>query len=392
MSIFEQIHNRKNTKSAKWDGLHNVFGTDELVPLWVADMDFPAPDAVIEALKARAEHGIFGYTLVDKGTEDAITGWLKRHHKWIVPEEWLSFSPGVVTSMDMAIQALTEPGDEIIIQTPVYTPFFNSIRNHNRKIVENPLLLNEDKYEIDFNDLDEKLKNAKALLFCSPHNPVGRVWTEKELGKVASLCQKHGVTLLSDEIHCDLLYEGQKHTPIASIPGGISKRTVTFMSPSKTFNLAGLQASFIVTENVTLKRKIDHQLLIEGHKNLNTMGIVGMEAAFRDGDEWLEELMRTVAKNRDYATQKLEKELPGIRVIRPEGTYLLWVDCTALGLDAAALKKFMIEKARVGLNPGSSYGTGGEPFMRINLACPLATLEEGISRIIKAVQEAGLLP
>ncbi|WLV23870.1 PatB family C-S lyase [Aciduricibacillus chroicocephali] len=391
MNIFQDIRNRKNTKSAKWDGLQEVFGTDDLIPLWVADMDFPAPDAVVTALKERAEHGIFGYTLVDEEVKQTITKWLKRRHKWLVPEQWLSFSPGVVTSIDMAIQALTSPGDEIIIQTPVYTPFFNSIRNHGRQIVENPLVLKDGRYEIDFENLDEKLKNAKALLFCSPHNPVGRVWTQEELEKVASLCQKHSVTLLTDEIHCDLIYEGSRHIPIASLPGGISKRTVTFMSPSKTFNLAGLQASFIVTENAAMKRKIDNQILIQGHKNLNTMGITAMQAAFEHGEEWLHELMNTITANRDYAINELESNLPGIHVIRPEGTYLLWVDCTTLGLESMDLKKFMIEKARVGLNAGTSYGSGGEPFMRINLACQRSTLQEGIERIINAVKESDLL-
>lgn len=391
MNIFQDIRDRKNTKSAKWDGLQDVFGTDDIIPLWVADMDFPAPDAVVKALIERSEHGIFGYTLVDEEVKNTITNWLKKRHNWLVPEQWLSFSPGVVTSMDMAIQALTNPGDGIIIQTPVYTPFYNSIRNHGRQIIENPLVLQEGRYEIDFEDLDEKLKNAKALLFCSPHNPVGRVWTQQELEKVSSLCQKHGVTLLSDEIHCDLVYEGNTHIPVASLPGGISKRTVTFMSPSKTFNLAGLQASFIVTENASLKRKIDHQLMIQGHKNLNTMGITAMQAAFAHGESWLHQLIETITANRDYAINELESKLPGIKVIRPEGTYLLWVDCTALGLGSADLKKFMVEKARVGLNAGAAYGTNGEQFMRINLACQKATLQEGIDRITKAVLESGLI-
>lgn len=388
MNAFEHTPNRQNTKSAKWDNLEAVFGSTDLIPLWVADMDFPAPAPVIEALTKRAEHGIFGYTLVDQDVTKAVTTWLKRRYKWRIPEQWLTFSPGVVTTIDMAIQALTEPGDRIVIQTPVYTPFFSSIRNHNRTIIENPLIQKDGKYEIDFADLDEKLRDAEVLLFCSPHNPVGRVWTVGELERVASLCQKHGVLLFSDEIHCDLVYKEFTHTPIASLPGGISKRTLTFMSPSKTFNLAGLQASFAITENAALKRKLDHMLLIQGHKNLNTMGITAMEAAFNYGDPWREELMNVLEQNRDYTIKQFETLLPEIKITQPEGTYLLWMDCSGLGLTSEELKKFMIEKARVGLNAGTAYGKPGEQFMRMNIACPFTVLEEGVKRIVQAVQQA----
>ena len=391
MNIFENTSDRQNTKSVKWDNLEAIFGSNDLIPLWVADMDFPSPAPVIEALTKRAEHGIFGYTLVDQDVTDAVTGWLKRRFKWRIPEQWLTFSPGVVTTIDMAIQALTEPGDSIVIQTPVYTPFFSSIRNHNRTLVENPLMLKDGKYEIDFADLDEKLKDAEVLLFCSPHNPVGRVWRTDELERVASLCQKHGVLLFSDEIHCDLVYKEHKHTPIASLPGGISKRTITFMSPSKTFNLAGLQASFAITENAAMKRKLEHTMLIQGHKNLNTMGITAMEAAFNHGEPWLEELLKVLEQNRDFTIEQFKTHLPKVTIIEPEGTYLLWLDCSALGLNSEELKKFMIEEARVGLNAGTAYGKSGEQFMRINIACPLPTLKEGVKRIIEAAQKADIV-
>ncbi|HEY4602217.1 MAG TPA: MalY/PatB family protein [Cerasibacillus sp.] len=385
MTQFNTIHQRKNTKSIKWDALQDIFQADDILPMWVADMDFSAPQPVLDTLSKRIQHGIFGYTMIDQEVKESIVNWLERRHQWGIQTDWLTFSPGVVTSLHMAVQALTNPKDKVLIQTPVYTPFYQVIESHDREIVKNPLIYENGTYHIDFVDLDEKLKEAKAFILCSPHNPVGRVWRQDELIKIATLCEKHDVLLFSDEIHADLIYPNHKHIPIASLSKEMSMRTITCMSPSKTFNLAGLQASYIVTENPSLKEKIDASFQKQGLSLLNTMGTLAMEAAYSHGEAWLDELRNVLTEHVHYVIETLEAETD-LRVIRPEGTYLVWVDCQSLGLKGEALQQFMIEKAKVGLNAGFGYGIEGEQFMRINIACPRETLEEGMKRIVAAVQ------
>ncbi|WP_174614121.1 MalY/PatB family protein [Virgibacillus ihumii] len=386
MGIFEEIHDRKNTRSVKWDMLKPVFQTDDLLPMWVADMDFKAPQAVNDALKERAEHGIYGYTIIDENIKGSISNWIEKHHNWTVKQDWLSFSPGVVASLHMAIQTFTKPNDKILIQTPVYTPFYKVIEGHDRQIVKNELQQKDNYYKIDFDDMEEKLKNVQALLLCSPHNPVGRVWKKDELMKMAELCLKHNVLILSDEIHADLIYPDQNHTPIASLSKDIADQTITFMSPSKTFNLAGLQASYIITSDKEKRVALEKKLGEQGHHMLNTMGSTALYAAYSYGEEWLEELKHVLKENRDYATKMLEEKTDGLlQVTRSEGTYLLWIDCSNLDMDKTELKKFMIENAKVGLNAGAEYGNEGDAFMRMNLACPKKTVEQGVARIIQAV-------
>lgn len=385
MTQFNTIYSRKGTKSIKWDALQDIFKTDDVLPMWVADMDFPAPQAVLETLNKRIQHGIFGYTMIDQEVKQSIVNWLDRRHQWKVQTEWLTFSPGVVTSLHIAIQALTSPKDKVLIQTPVYTPFYNVIKMHDRIVVKNSLIYENGTYRIDFNDLEQKLKDVQAFILCSPHNPVGRVWKKAELNKIATLCEKHDVLLISDEIHADLIYPNHKHTPIASLSEEMSMRTITCMSPSKTFNLAGLQASYIVTENPVLKKKIDTTLQKQGLSLLNTLGTLAMEAAYSYGEAWLDELLNVLEGHVNYVIETLETNTD-LRVVRPEGTYLLWIDCKSLGLTGKDLHEFMIKKAKVGLNAGFEYGVEGEQFMRINIACPKETLQEGINRIINAVQ------
>lgn len=388
MLNFTDIHNRRETRSVKWDMLKDVFQSEEVLPMWVADMDFQTPQPVIDVLVDRAKHGIFGYTILDNNVKSAITNWLERRHDWSIQTDWLSFSPGVVASLHMAIQAFTEPGDKVLIQTPVYTPFYNVIKKHDREIVKNPLVKQDNHYKIDFNDLEEKLKSGvKAFVLCSPHNPVGRVWQKSELEKMAELCLTYNVLLISDEIHGDLTFPGNKHIPIATLSEEINQQTVTFMSPSKTFNLAGLQASYIVTANEKKRTILTEQLESQGHHMLNTMGNIAMEAAYQHGDEWLDELRNVLQSHRDYVENSFKQHANKLQVIQSEGTYLLWIDCSGLGLDAKALKSFMIEQAGVGLNAGIEYGEEGSQFMRMNIACPRATLEEGVSRIINAVSK-----
>lgn len=387
MDAFKNPVSRKQTRSVKWDGLVQVFGTEDIIPMWIADMDFPAPQQVIDALVERARHGIFGYTLVDEQVTQPFLDWVAKRHGWQIDANWLSFSPGVVASLDMAVQAFTEPGDKVLVQTPVYNPFYNTIRNHGREIAKNPLLLKDGHYTIDFADFEAQLKSGvKAFILCSPHNPVGRVWKETELRRMAELCVQYNVLILSDEIHCDLVYSGHTHIPIASLSAEISKQTLTFMSPSKTFNLAGLQASYIVTEDDSKRRRLNQMLEMQGHKQLNTMGNTALEAVYRHGEAWLDELLQVLEQNLQFVTQSFAAHAPQLRLIQPEGTYLLWIDCSNLGLDSLALRKFMIEKARVGLNAGAVYGKEGDQFMRMNIACHPETLKEAVNRLIAAVK------
>ncbi|SDQ29209.1 MalY/PatB family protein [Virgibacillus salinus] len=386
MGIFEKVHDRKNTRSVKWDMLKPVFQTEDVLPMWVADMDFQAPQAVNDALKDRADHGIYGYTIIDDDVKDSIINWVTKRHDWEIHSDWLSFSPGVVTSLHMAIQAFTEPNDKVLIQTPVYTPFYSVIETHNREVVKNPLRQKDNYYHIDFDDFENKLKQGvKAFVLCSPHNPVGRVWTKEELQEMARLCLKYDVLILSDEIHGDLIYPNERHIPIASLSDEIADQTITCMSPSKTFNLAGLQASYVITTDKEKRDTLNKQLNSQGHHMLNTMGNTAMEAAYLHGEEWLDELRTVLKEHQEYVTKQFEENTDVLKVIRSEGTYLLWIDCSAMKMDSEQLKKFMIENAKVGLNTGTDYGEEGKPFMRMNIACPRETLEEGVKRIINAV-------
>ncbi|SEP96573.1 cystathione beta-lyase [Virgibacillus subterraneus] len=388
MGIFEKVHDRKNTRSVKWDMLKPVFQTEDVLPMWVADMDFQAPQAVNDALKDRADHGIYGYTIIDDDVKDSIINWVTKRHDWEINSDWLSFSPGVVTSLHMAIQAFTEPNDKVLIQTPVYTPFYSVIETHNREVVKNPLQQKDNYYHIDFDDFENKLKQGvKAFVLCSPHNPVGRVWTKEELQEMARLCLKYDVLILSDEIHGDLIYPNERHIPIASLSDEIADQTITCMSPSKTFNLAGLQASYVITTDKEKRDTLNKQLNSQGHHMLNTMGNTAMEASYLHGEEWLDELRTVLKEHQEYVTKQFEENTDVLKVIRSEGTYLLWIDCSAMKMDSEQLKKFMIENAKVGLNTGTDYGEEGKPFMRMNIACPRETLEEGVKRIIDAVNK-----
>jgi len=387
MGPFNVLHSRKNTRSIKWDMLESVFNHDDVIPMWIADMDFKSPDAINEALIERAKHGIYGYTAIDHDVKQAIMQWLERRHQWKVKEEWLAFSPGVVTSLHVAIQAFTEPQDKLLIQTPVYTPFFNVIEQHERTIVENPLIKENDHYKIDFDDFEEKLKQGvKAFVFCSPHNPVGRVWTKEELEEIGRLCIKYDVLILSDDIHGDLIFPGYKHIPIASISDDIADQTMTFMSPTKTFNIAGLQASYAIINNEERRQAFEDFASKQGFHSLNTMGNIALEAAYKHGDKWLDELMEVLDSHKKYVIDQFNEHIPEITVIDAEGTYLLWIDFSYLGLDDEKLHKFLIEKANVGLNPGIDYGKAGSQFMRMNIACPRETLEKAVQQIIDAIK------
>ncbi|WP_138420279.1 MalY/PatB family protein [Aquibacillus sediminis] len=387
MSNFERVPNRKGTRSVKWDLVESIYGSEDVIPMWVADMDFEIPQPVTDALVERAQHGIFGYTFTDPSYTKSVTNWLENQHQWHVSVSSILFSPGVVTSLHMAIQAFTEPSDKVLIQTPVYPPFYKVIEAHDRTLVTNPLKYENHQYQIDFDDFEKKLQQGvKVFILCNPHNPVGRVWTKQELEKMAQLCLQYDVLLLSDEIHADLIYSGHKHIPIASLSDEINQKTITAMSPTKTFNLAGLQASFVVVADKEKRDKLKQFFEKQGINMLNTMGNTALEAAYTQGKAWLNELLDVLESNRNLVIDTF-KNRDEITIIEPEGTYLVWMDCRNMNMPHQDLKNFMQEKAKVGLNDGVSFGDQGDGFMRMNIACSQATLEKGLNQIIHALDQ-----
>ncbi|MFC3886724.1 MalY/PatB family protein [Bacillus songklensis] len=385
---FDYITNRMQTHSVKWDNVNSLFGGEDLLPMWVADMDFPAPPAVQQALEKALKHGIFGYTVPNNETSDAILEWLENRHDWKAESDWIVYSPGVVFSISMAIQAFTNEKDPILIQTPVYSPFFNMIKENGRTLIENPLILQDDRYKMDFADLEEKLaQGVKMMILCSPHNPGGRVWTAEELQRVYELCQRHGVILLSDEIHADLVYKPHKHIPIASLHRDGESNIITFIAPSKTFNLAGLQASAVIIDNKELREKYNRIQRKQGFFSLNLFGIVGMEAAYRGGEGWLENLLSYLQDNIQYASDFIRNRLPKLKLVEPEGTYLIWIDCRGLGLSDAKIRTLLLEKGKLAVEPGTKYGRQGSGFIRLNIGCPRELLKDGLDRLYRAFSD-----
>ncbi|OLN23749.1 cystathionine beta-lyase [Domibacillus antri] len=384
MSRFDEVVERRGTNAVKWDGLKTVFGKEDVLPMWVADMDFKAPDAVIQAVKKEAAHGIYGYTLVPDSTREAIIDWMYDRHDWTIKKEWLLFNHGVVPSIGAVIEALTEPGDAIIVQPPVYNPFFDMIEKNDRTLVHSELVLQHHRYEMNFEDIEAKIvsENAKMFVLCSPHNPGGRVWTKDELTQLAAICEKHEVYIVSDEIHSDLTRAPHKHIPI----GLFSANAVTLIAPSKTFNLAGLQASALITPDKELRTKIQKVFARQGAFTLNQMGIAAMEAAYRYGHEWLDEAIDYIQENVRLVKEYIEKEIPELTVMEPEGSYLVWIDCRKLGLSDKELLALFLDEGGVALGNGAKYGPGGDGFMRINVACPRSLVADGLKRMKKAVQ------
>ena len=385
---FDEQHDRSINQSIKVDYVKDLFGSEDVLPMWVADMDFKAADPIIDALRNRLEQGIFGYTSLNDNYFNAFINWVSKRHGWQVQREWLTFSPGVVPSIIFAIQALTEVGDKIIIQSPVYGPFKSSIENHGRQVIGNPLKYEDKTYKMDFEDLEKKIdEGAKALILCNPHNPVGKVWSQNELERLADLVVKKDILLISDEIHSDLIMKGHKHIPIASLNPEIACRTVTCMSPTKTFNLAGLQSSVVITCDQSIRGKINHSFEIMDMKINNCFGQVAFESAYTHGEEWLSQLMEYVEGNIDFVVEYIKEHIPEIKVRKPEGTYLLWFDCKGLNLNHEELKTFMAEKAKVGMTSGDFFGIEGEGFMRYNVATTRENVKKGIYQIEAAIKE-----
>ncbi|HNX64311.1 MAG TPA: MalY/PatB family protein [Oscillospiraceae bacterium] len=380
---FDEIIDRNNTNSLKYDfgKEHNM--PADVMPFWVADMDFRTPPAVIDALTERSKHGIFGYTDIKEDYFKAVYDWYKNRFGFTVNKEWLIITPGVVFAICAAIRALTHEGDGVLIQRPVYYPFSSVIKDNNRKLVNNSLVYKNGRYEIDFDDFEKKIteNNVKLFILCNPHNPVGRVWTKEELTRIGIICLKHKVIVISDEIHSDFVYGGNKHTPFASLSRHLSDITITCTSPSKTFNLAGLQLANIFIENESIRKALYKEIRKTGYGNPNTMGIISAQAAYEHGGEWLDELLLYLSDNISKTQSLLSEKAPKLKVIEPEGTYLLWIDFKGLGLTDKKLDDLIINKAKLWLDGGKMFGEEGSGFQRINIACPWSALNEGLNRL-----------
>ena len=386
---FDEVINRTDYHSEKWDALENIFGEipEGILSMWVADMEFRSPQPVIEAIKKAADHGIYGYTSRPDSYYQTIIGWMERRYHWKVKKDWLAFGPGVVPALNIIFRAFTQPGDKVIVQPPVYYPFFQGIENNGCHIVNNPLKLYDGKYCMDYDDLEKKIDDprAKLLILCNPHNPVGRAWHKEELSMLGEICLKHNVLVISDEIHADILFEGVKHNPFAMISSAFALHSITCTAPSKTFNLAGLKTSTIILPN-NKHFKIYHNALDALHLDRNNVfGLVALEAAYQHGEEWLEQLLSYLNENLKFLMEYFEEKIQKIKVIKPEGTYLIWLDCRQLGLNVKDLNHFMIQKAKIALDDGFWFGTEGKGFMRMNIACPRSVLEKALKRIEGAV-------
>lgn len=381
MINFDEIIKRKNTESIKYDGMKPLFGSDDLLPLWVADMDFRTADFITDAIKKRIEHGVFGYTLKNKEYYQTIQEWLKRKHGWTVETEWLRFIPGIVTGLAYAIDCFTSPGDGVLIQTPVYPPFMFVPKKMGRKVVENRLINTGTRYEMDFEDLDKNLEQVKMMVLCSPHNPGGAIWSKEDLRQVASLCAKHGVLLVSDEIHAEMAYDGYKHYPLPMAIEGIDCKSITFMSPSKTFNIAGLISSYAIVPDQELRKQFYQWVEARHLDNGSLLSYTATKAAYKEGDAWLKEMLHYVQGNVAYVTQYLEQNIPQIKSHVPEASFLMWLDCRGLKMSHEELKDLFYKKAKLALNDGESFGSGGTGFFRLNVGCPRAVLAEAMKKL-----------
>ncbi len=386
---FDRVIDRENTSCVKYDLRKSIFGNDKVLPMWVADMDIPAPDFILDALAERIKHPILGYTIRDKAFTDAIVWWNEKRHNWIVSPESISICAGVVSGLNHAIQAYTQPGDKIIIQTPVYHPFYSTISNNGRLILQNPLLEKDMKYSMDFKNLEElALQGAKMIIISNPHNPVGRVWTKDELLKLGEICCKYKILIVSDEIHSDLIITPFKHIPFASINDEFKMNSVTFASTSKTFNLAGLFTGHAIIPNPELLRKYNQVLEATGAGMGNIFGFEAVKAAYTpNGEHWLEEAMEYIKGNAKLVENFIGTNLPKMKVSELQGTYLVWLDFRAFGLDDESINDLLVNKAEVGLNKGNVFGEQGKCFQRMNIACPRSNVKEALERIYSVFKD-----
>lgn len=383
---FDKIVDRSGTNALKLEFRERLFGTEDVIPLWVADMDFKAPKEVVESIRERAAHPLYGYTSRDEDFFHSIVEWQKKRHLWHVSRDWVEFMPGVVPTLIMAIQAFTNEGDKVVIQPPVYPPFFDVVKDHGRVIEENPLLDTEKGYRMDFENLEKitASDDVKMLILCHPHNPVGRVWSREELTRLGTICQKNKVLIVSDEIHADLVHGDQPHLPLASISSELAENTITCMAPSKTFNIAGLNTSYIIVSNEKLRKEMQKKLQRLHLFTGNMFGAEALKAAYKHGETWLDALLEYLRGNIEYVMDFTEKNMPEVRIHKPEATYLMWLDFSAWGMSDAQLRKFVIEEAGLGLNYGPTFGSQGKNFQRLNVASSRKVIEKAMTQLLDA--------
>ncbi|MDT9026656.1 MalY/PatB family protein [Rossellomorea yichunensis] len=375
---------RTNTHSVKWS-----FPAEDVIPMCIADMDFQVSPAILEAMNRKAQHGIYGYTTFSDRYFESVISWWKRRFQMGIEKEWISFSPGIIPGINVLLSVLTEPGDGVIIQDPVYYPFYSTIENHGCSVMKNTLLYEDGVYSIDFDDLEEKARHprTKLLILCSPHNPVGRVWTREELMKIGSIAKRHDLWIISDEMHGDLVYKGYEHVPLFKGDESLVERSILCAAPSKTFNIAGLQTSILLIPNKDLRDKYNEKLTGYGLMRPNVFGIEGTIAAYEEGEPWLNELLMVLEENKQYVLNYLEQHLPELKGITPQATHLIWMDCTELGMTGEELCTFFLEKARVKFDEGFKFGQSGHTFVRMNIACPKERIDLALRRIHEAILE-----
>lgn len=384
---FDEVIDRSKNRSSKYDERIKKFGTDDVIPLWVADMDFKTAQPIIDACRKKAEEGIWGYTSRPASYFEAVKNWEKRRNDWDVDTSLMSWSLGVVPALSALVQIFSEEGDKILIQTPVYSEFYDITEASGRVVLENQLVEKDGSWGIDFEAFEKLVKEVKIFLLCNPHNPLGIVWKPEDLRRMAEICIANNVLLISDEIHSDLIFHGKKHTPVARLSEQIASKIITCVSATKTFNLAGLQASTTIFPNLEMKQKFDRfWMSMDIHRN-NAFSSVAMEAAYNEGEEWLEQLLHYIAGNFDFIKEYCEANIPKIKPNLPDATYLVWLDCRELGMDNEELRSFMIEKAKIGLNEGYTFGRSLTGFMRLNAACPRAVLEKALRQLKEAVDQ-----
>jgi cystathionine beta-lyase len=385
---FDETIDRKNTASVKWDFTEKFIGTSDVLPMWVADMDFRTPDFIVNAVRKRAGHEVFGYTLRPDSYYSSIVNWVKKKHNWQIEKDWIVFSPGVVPAVNMAVMAYTKPGEKIIVQPPVYFPFFSAVTKNGRKLVYNPLKLMNGRYYMDFDNLERKIDNeTRMIILCNPHNPGGSAWTADELVRLGEICIKNNLLLVSDDIHSDLVFDPFRHNVAANLSDELAKITITMMAPSKTFNLAGMSTASVIISNTSLRKRF--QAMIEKlHIGMgNIFGMVASEAAYTHGEDWLMQMMNYVKGNLTFMEDFLTRNLPSIEMIRPEATYLVWLDFRKLNLTPEQINKVLKEKAKIGLSDGAMFGPGGEGFQRMNVACPRLYVEKAMDQLCFAFKE-----
>ncbi|MEW4371488.1 MalY/PatB family protein [Paenibacillus kandeliae] len=384
---FDHPPQRKGTNSEKWDLLHHIFGTEDVLPLWVADMDYAIAQPIQQALQNSAEHGVIGYSFKSTSYHEALKNWMQHKHGWQIEDEWVVFTPGVVAALNFAVQTFTDHGDKVMIQTPVYPPFYSVVTGHGREVVTSPLKqLDNGQYEMDFDHLERTLdESVKLFILCSPHNPIGRVWTRDEMERLEALCSKYNIIVVSDEIHGDLVHEPNRHIPYAMLSESARNRSIICTAPSKTFNIAGLNTSNIIIPNKELRDAFALKVNNFGVGSISQFGAVATEAAYRGGQEWLEQCMAYIRSNMQYVQQYIGEHLPELSVNLPEATYLLWINFRSLKMEQKDLVSFLLDDARIALNDGRAFGMNGEGFMRMNLACSRSLLEEAMERLHRAL-------